>query len=52
MIILQQVYAFLCHSLQMKYLEKKKNKKEETDCPPVNFFATLVETETLLSEAF
>ena len=50
MIILQQVYVCLRHSLQMKYL-KRKTEKEKTDRPPVKFLAMLVETETFCSEA-
>ena len=37
MIILQQVYAFLRHSLQMKYLKKKKTKKKKLTAHPLIF---------------
>ena len=47
MIILQQLYALLRHSLQMKYLKRRKR----TDHPPVKFLAMLVETEPFFSEA-
>ena len=40
MVILQQVYVCLCHSLQMKYAKNK------TNCPPVKIIAILVETKT------
>ena len=36
MIILQQVYVRLRHSLQMKYLEKKPKNKKPT-ARPLNF---------------
>ena len=45
MIILQQVYVCLRHSLQMKYLKKKTGNKK-TDRLPIKFLAMLVKTET------
>ena len=49
MIILQQVYVCLRHSLQMKCQGKKR--KIKTSCLPIKFLAMLVETETFFSEA-
>ena len=51
MIILQQVYLCLRHSLQNEISGKKKTENKETARPPIKFFAMLVETETFFSEA-
>ena len=48
--IILQVYIFLRHSLQMKYL-KRNTKNLKTTRPPVKVLAMVVETETFFSEA-